>query len=300
MSGLLPPLLALALAPLLPAIIARVKAFFAGRKGPPLLQTYFDLARLLQKGAVYSRTTSWVFRLAPPAGLACALTALALVPFGGLPAPLPFAGDFLLLAGIFGLLRFLTVAAALDTGSSFEGMGASREVLIAVLAEVGFFLVLAGVVRQSGSLSLSKLAAGRPLALWATSTPLLALLLVALILLALAENSRMPVDDPNTHLELTMIHEVMILDHSGPDLAFILYGATLKLWTMGALILALLLPFHSGNPGLDLAAGLAGMAAFAVLIGVIESTTARLPMLRVPQFLALAAGLAALALLVGG
>ena len=288
---LLAPLFALAFAPLLLGVINRTKAVFAGRVGPPLLQLYYDLARLCRKGAVYSRTTSWVFRAGPVVGLAAVLTATMLVPCGGLPAPLAFTGDIVLLAALLGLTRFLTVIAALDTGSSFEGMGASREVTFALLAEPVLVLGLAALARRTRSLSLSTMFPDA-----APSTGIVVtLIVVALFVIVLAENSRIPVDDPNTHLELTMIHEVMVLDHSGPDFAFILYGAALKLWVLGALVVALALP-HSGNAWADTAAALGAMALLAVLIGVVESCMARLRLLRVPHLLAGAGGLVVLGL----
>ena len=290
--SLLVPVFALVFAPLLPGVINRTKAFFAGRVGPPVLQAYYDLARLLRKGAVYSRTTSWVFRAGPVVGLAAVLAATALVPFGGFSAPLAFAGDLVLLAYLFGLMRFFTVIAAMDTGSSFEGMGASREVTFALLAEPALFLGLAAIARMTGSLSLSTMVPGA----WRSSGIVLALIAAALMVIVLAENSRIPVDDPNTHLELTMIHEVMVLDHSGPDFAFILYGAALKLWVLGALVAGIAVP-HSGNLWVDTSAALAAMFGLAVLVGVVESCMARLRLVRVPRLLAGAGVLAALALL---
>ena len=160
-------LLALVLSPLLPGIINRTKALFAGRCGGPLLQTYFDLWKLLRKGAVYSRTTTWIFRAGPMLGLAAALTAAMLVPLGNFPALIAFPADFLLFAGLLGLMRFFTVLAALDTGSSFEGMGASREVFFSALAEPALLVALATLARQADSFSLSTMlgqVSGRSLA----------------------------------------------------------------------------------------------------------------------------------------
>src|SRR5512137_1097673 len=154
-NTLLPPLLALLLSPLLLGVINRTKALFAGRKGQPLLQGYFDLWKLLHKGAVYSRTTSWVFRAGPIVGLAAVGVATTLVPLGGVPALVAFPGDLVLLAGLLGLMRFFTVIAALDTGSAFEGMGASREVQFSALAEPALLLALAAIARASGRFSLS-------------------------------------------------------------------------------------------------------------------------------------------------
>jgi formate hydrogenlyase subunit 4 len=290
-------LLALVFAPLLFGIINRTKAFFAGRRGQPLFQTYHDLWKLLRKGAVYSRTTTWVFRAGPIVGLAAVVMAITLVPFGNAPALVAFPGDLVLFAYLLGLMRFFTVIAALDTGSSFEGMGASREVQFSALAEPALFLGLAATARRIGSISLSGIFEKISPDTWQTAGLALALVAVALFVVLLCENARIPVDDPNTHLELTMIHEVMVLDHGGPDLAFILYGASLKLWALGALLIGIVVPIHSGNGWLDAAAFLGGMLALAVVVGIVESTMARLRLVRVPQLLVGAGVFAALALI---
>ena len=292
------PLLALVLSPLLLGVINRTKAFFAGRRGAPLLQPYHDLLKLLRKGAVYSTTTTWIFRAGPLVGLAAALTSLLLVPLGGLGAPLAFSGDFVVLASLLGLLRFFTVLAALDTGSSFEGMGASREVQFSALAEPALLLALAAAARQSGSLSLSGMVKGLDVEAWLRDGPALALVAGSLFLVFLTENARIPVDDPNTHLELTMIHEVMVLDHGGPDLAFILYASALKLWILGAVLVGIAVPARSGSPWVAGAAAVGGLCFLAVLVGIIESSMARLRLVRVPQLLAAASVLSAVALMV--
>src|SRR5579862_1948923 len=263
--SLLPPLCALVLAPLLPAVINRTKAFIAGRRGPPLLQPYRDVLKALRRGAVYGDVTSWVFRLGPVAYLAVLLAALLVVPLGGIAAPLDFGGDLIVLVGLFAVGRFATMLAALDTGSSFEGMGASREAHFAVLAEPALLLALAALARASGALSLSGIYGALDAARWLAVLPGLALVAMTLLVLELVENSRIPVDDPTTHLELTMIHEVMVLDHTGPDLAMIQYGAALKLWLLGALFVGLAVPVRTGNPWLDGAAALAGMAGLALV-----------------------------------
>lgn len=288
-------LLGLLLAPLLAGVINRVKAFFAGRRGRPLLQLYWDLARLVRKHMVLSRTTTPVFLLGPALSLASLVTCLTLVPLGG-PSLLFFPGDLLVLLGLLALVRFATVLAAMDTGSSFEGMGASREVAIGALAEPGMFLALAVLVVQTRSVSLSEMWAQRSLDLWSDSGMVLVLVGVALFLLLLSESCRIPVDDPNTHLELTMIHEVMVLDHSGPALAAIEYASSLKMWIVAALISSLLFPFHTGSALLDLGGGLVVVFLVALGVGLVESTSARLSMLRVPQFVGLSSALSLLAL----
>lgn len=275
----------LVLPPLLLGVIGRVKARVAGRQGPPLQQPWRDLVRLVGKGAVYSRTTTWVFRAGPVVGLAAVLAAGLLMPLGAPSATVVFAGDFALLAYLLGLARFVTVLAALDTGSSFEGMGAAREVTFSALAEPALFLGLISLVRSTGGLDLTHLLGDGLAAAWRSDGPSLLLVALSIFVVALAENARIPVDDPTTHLELTMIHEVMVLDHSGPDLAMIQYGAALKLYLFGALVVKVALGARFADPAAAFAAFLAGQLAFAVAIGVVESTMARLRLVRVPQLL---------------
>lgn len=296
LESTLPLVLAAALAPMLQSVITRTKAAVAGRQGPPLLQPYSDLWKLVRKGAVYSSTTTWVFRMGPVVGLASLLCAAALIPFGNFPALTAFPGDFVMLAYLMAAARFFTVLAALDTGSSFEGMGASREVTFSAIAEPALFLALAALVQETGHLSLSPVLASISSGTWMHAAPMLSLTLAALIIVFLAENARIPVDDPTTHLELTMIHEVMVLDHSGPDLAMIEYGAALKLWLFGTIVVGVAVPWHSGNRWIDAGVALAGMLSLGIATGVIESSMARLRLVRVPQLLLAAIVLAALGL----
>jgi formate hydrogenlyase subunit 4 len=279
------PLSAWLIAPFLSGVINRIKALFAGRRGQPLLQGYYDLAKLLRKEAVYSRTTTPVFRVAPALILAAMLLATCLIPWGSRPAPLAFTGDFILLAYLLGTVRFATVLAALDTGSSFEGMGASREVQFAALAEPTFFLGMLLLAMQSGTAGLSDMAAAIDITAWRSAPATLFLLACAWMVLLLAENARIPVDDPNTHLELTMIHEVMILDCSGPDLGMVQYAAALKLWLFSALITNLTMPLRPENAWLQMALFVGGTLLVAVVVGVIESVMARLRLLLVPKLL---------------
>lgn len=290
-----PPFCALLLAPLLLGIINRTKAMIAGRRGPPLFQPYWDIRKYLRRGAVYGDVTSWVFRLGPVINLAALVAALLITPFGGIGSPVSFSGDLIVLAGLFALGRFAIVLSALDTGSSFEGMGASREVHFAALAEPAFLLALATLARVTGSFSLTLIYQGLTVAIWLGALPALALVAVTLLVLALVENTRIPVDDPTTHLELTMIHEVMGLDHSGPDLAYIHYGAALKLWVFGLLLVGLAVPVRSGNLWIDGVATLLGMALLAGVIGMIELAMARYRLSNVPQFIVGAATLSAVA-----
>ena len=283
----------LAVPPAMLGVIAKTKAKFAGRVGPPVLQPYHDIAKLLRKGSVFSRTTTWVFRAGPVVGLGATLIAAALVPIGDGAAVVAFDGDFLVLAYLLGLARFFTMAAALDTGSSFEGMGAAREATFACLAEPAFVMGLLAIARATGALSLSSFLGPSIAAHWPHAAPSFVLVAAGLFVVMLAENCRIPVDDPNTHLELTMIHEVMVLDHGGPALGFILYGAALKLFVFAALLVRLVVPITAPSWAAWLALA-GGCFAISVAIGVVESTVARLRLSHVPAFLLAACLLCAL------
>lgn len=288
--------LLLAVPPLLPGVIGRTKAWLAGRKGPPLLQSYRDVWKLLRKGAVYSGTTTGIFRAGPIVSLAAALAAGFVVPLASNSSPLGFAGDVIAFAYLLGLGRFFTMAAALDTGSSFEGMGASREAAFSAFAEPALFLSLAIVCLPAGSPTFGIAFGTLPWETWGVSHPTFLAAALSLFAVTLSENSRIPVDDPNTHLELTMVHEVMVLDHGGPDFAFVLYGSAVKLFVIGAVLVHVLLPIPADGGWLGVALFLGGEIALAVAVGVVESVTARLRLPRVPQFLVGAAVLAVIGL----
>ena len=294
-------LLALLLAPLAAGIVNRVKAKFSGRHGKPLLQLYYDVFKLLRKGEVTGDGTTWVFSAGPVVALVSALLALALIPLGGAASPFAFQGDFILCAYLLGMGRFATILAALDTGSAFEGMGASREALFGALTEPVLFLVLLALITTAESmgvdreLSLSTLFNNFAPQAWTNGRPELVMLVFVMGVLLLVENCRIPVDDPNTHLELTMIHEVMVLDHSGPNLAFIQYGAALKLWLFSALLTGLLLPAMPLWAHTPLS--LCGIFLMACAVGVVESVMARLRMHVVPALIGLAGSVAAFVLI---
>ena len=283
--------------PLLLGVINRTKATVAGRTGAPLLQPYHDLFRLLRKGSVFSRSTTWIFRAGPIVTLAATLSAALLIPLGNHPPPLSFNGDMILFVYLLALGRFFTASAALDTGSSFEGMGAAREVTFSCLAEPVICIALLVLARLSGSLSLSGILTHSSLALWMNSGAALVLLVAGLFFVLLSENCRIPFDDPTTHLELTMIHEVLVLDHSGPALGMILYGAALKLYILGALFLHVLLPLRVASPLLDWLVFVGSMILLAVIIGMVESGMARYRLVRIPQLLLAACVLSAFAMM---
>ncbi len=281
----------LLLAPLVPGIINKVKAWVAGRRGPPVLQLYFDLARLWRKGVVLSTAVSPMHIAGVAVAWMAIVCAAMLLPAGPAGAPFAFRGDALLFVYLLALARFCTACAALDTGSAFEGMGAAREVSYAVIGEAAIITALLSLSLQSGSLSLTTMltpAAGAGAALIAAG----------LFTVLLAENCRVPFDDPNTHLELTMIHEVMVLDHSGPPLAAILHGASVKLLIYSTLLAQAVFPI--GNLPPLAAAGVLGGCVIMVAIGVglIESLLARLAFRRVPLLLTTSFLLCLFALLV--
>lgn len=278
-------LIMLALPPLLLGVINKVKSWFGGRVGPPVLQTYFDIMKLLRKGMVFGATTTWIFRAGPIVTLASVTMAGLFVPIGALDSPIAFSGDLIFFAYLLGLARFFTTSAALDTGSAFEGMGAAREVTFATLTEPALFFALLVLARISGSLTLSDMLHGAGSGYSHAGTAPLVLVAVGLFTILLAEACRIPVDDPNTHLELTMIHEVMVLDHSGGLLGIILYSAAIKMFILGAVLLHVIAPIRPASLPLDLLLFIFEIIGLAAVVGVVESVMARLRMKHVPHLL---------------
>ncbi|MDD5505112.1 MAG: NADH-quinone oxidoreductase subunit H [Candidatus Omnitrophica bacterium] len=289
--------LSLIISPLLFGVINRTKAFFAGRRGAPLLQLYYDLFKLLRKSAVYSDTITPVFVFAPIISLGAVITSLLIVPFAGYRPLVSFEGDLVLFIYLLALARFFIVIAALDTGSSFEGMGASREAQFAVFAEPAFFLSLVALSRAAGQMSVSGIFSSSVTSMWSSYGPMVFLVLGSLFIVFLAENSRIPVDDPNTHLELTMIHEVMVLDHSGVDLAFLFYSAAIKFWLFGSLIIGVFFGPRNFGWGIDCIIFIVSMMVLACITGIVESIFARLRLLKVPHFLIVALALSVVAVI---
>lgn len=290
--------LILIVSPFLFGVINRTKAFFAGRKGAPLFQLYYDIVKLLRKSAVYSTSTTWVFIAGPIVSLSAVIIASFIIPFAGHSSIISFDGDLVLFFYLLGLARFFTCLAALDTGSSFEGMGASREVQFAVFSEPALFMSLAALARLTGKSSLTDIFGSSQIHSWVSYGPLLCLVLAALFIVFLAENSRIPVDDPNTHLELTMVHEVMVLDHGGVDFAHILYGAAIKFWVLGSLLTGIIFKESSYGWGVDAIIFIVLMVLLAVIVGIVESTMARLRLLKVPHFLLVALSLSLVAFII--
>lgn len=288
--------LSLALCPLLPGIINKVKAFFAGRRGPHVLQLYYDMAKLLRKESVYSSTSCGFVRLAPLCGLAATFCAMLFLPYAFCNSPLAFGGDVLLFLYFLGFARVTTVLGALDTGSSFEGMGASREVHFSALAEAVLLCIVVFFIMLTGSISLSGMLNSMGLAAWTVSGTSLLPVGAAIFIVMLSECCRVPFDDPETHLELTMIHEAMILDNGGPDLALIHYGAALKLWLLASFFVTAVMPFGVFSVLSSIPLYFGAVFATAVAIGVVESAMARFRFLKVPQMLMTALCLAVIAI----
>jgi formate hydrogenlyase subunit 4 len=263
-------------------IILRTKSITAGRKGPGIMQPVKDVIRLFRKGSVYSETTSVIFRLAPVVSFTSVLMACLVIPFGPFKGIVNFNGDFIFFAYILALGKFFSIIGAMDTGSSFEGMGASREALFSMFTEPAFFILIGSFALLTGYTSFYDIFTSLHLGSSITYT-LGALAAFVLLMIAMIENSRMPVDDPKTHLELTMVHEVMILDNSGFDLGLILttgylrfamYGAIISGFFIGGLPVAVALPLF-----------LAIQFLFAVSVGLIESFMARFRMSHNAQFI---------------
>ncbi|MCE7700251.1 MAG: NADH-quinone oxidoreductase subunit H [Methanobacterium paludis] len=263
-------------------IVVRTKSIASGRKGPGILQPMKDVFRLWKKGSVYSKTTSFIFRIAPTAYIASALMAILMVPHGSYPGFISFNGDFVMFAYTLAFGKFLLIVSALDTGSSFEGMGASREALFSMLMEPALFILMGSFALFTGQTSFqgifSMLHFGSNV-----SYMLGVLATVVFVMMAMLENSRMPYDDPKAHLELTMVHEVMVLDNSGFDLGLIQYTTHLKFAMYGALIANLFI----GQIPLELSIPLFFVIqiAFAIIVGLIESFRARHRMGHNPQFI---------------
>jgi formate hydrogenlyase subunit 4 len=291
----------LLLAPLLHGFVKKMKAAFQIRQGPPLLQPYRDLAKRLRKEPVRSATASWVFVAGPRVYFASAVAATTLVPTLVARPPLERAGGILLLVGLLALGRFALATAALDTGSPFGGMGASREMTVGALAEPALLLALFAAGLSAGSLNLGEIAR-RTGERGVSMHPSELLAAAALLIVLLAEAGRVPVDNPATHLELTMIHEAMVLEYSGPDLALVEWASAVKELVLMTLLVNLFLPLGVAASATPAALGVAALllaakiVALAVLVVLIETTNAKLRFFRVPELMAASLGLGFLAL----
>ncbi len=277
-------------------IVNKTKAIWTGRRGAPVWQPYVDFFRLMRKNEVTSRTTSFIFDISGALSLAAILAAAMLIPFGQYHALISFRGDFVLFLYLMGLAKFVAVLAALDTGSAFEGMGASREMSFTTFLEPAFFLVVASLIYISGAGTLSELISMHTVKLssqW--SLMISALTVIALFIMLLVEGSRVPFDDPTTHLELTMVHEVMVLDHSGPNFGFMLYANALKMTLFASLIAYFLIPWNMGIAAVT-ALYIGIMVVQATFLGMVESILPRVRMTRNPELVFVPLSVALLAL----
>lgn len=294
--------LVVGLAPLLIGWVRRVKAYVYGRRGPSLVQPYRDLVRLLLKDALIPENASWIYRTAPYVVFAAIWVAAALIPTFAAGLIFHWAADLIAIVGLFGLARFALAVASMDVGTSFGGIGSSREMLIASLAEPALLMIVFTISLFAGSTQLASVV-GFVLAGEFGLRASMGLALVAVAIVAIAENARVPVDNPATHLELTMVHEAMVLEYSGRHLAMIEAAAAVKLLAWLSLIAAIFLPFGMAA---DPAAGIAAMAVglfswlvklfvLATLLGLLETAVAKMRVFRVPEFLGGAFALGVLA-----
>lgn len=289
--GLGQVLLALALAPLLNGVIKQFKARIQTRRGPSLLQPYYDLAKWLSKESVESEYASWVFRVTPSIVLAAVVLALAAVPVLTVRPVLGWAADAIVVVALLALGRFWLALAGLDTGSNFGGMGSSREVTFAALIEPALLVVLFATALRTGGTNLGQMSQHLANAGLAALTPAHLLAGAALLIVVIAETGRVPVDNPDTHLELTMVHEGMLLEYAGRPLGLLVYGALLKQALMLTLLANLFLPWGiaaEATPAalaLALGAYVVKLTGLGALLAVIESASAKLRIFRVPDLL---------------
>ena len=293
----------LAAAPLLAGYVRKLKALLVGRRGAPLLQPYRDLARLLRKEVVLAESASWLFRVAPYIVFAATWVAAALVPTFATGLLFSYAADMIAIVALLGSARFMLALAGLDVGTSFGGIGSSREMMIASLAEPAMLMVVFTLSLLAGSTQLSTIAAfmqGPGVGLRVS----LAMALVALVMVAIAENARIPVDNPATHLELTMVHEAMILEYSGRHLALIELASFIKLLLYMSVIGCVFAPWGIAVAGQGFAAYVTGLAVYAgklagagLLLAVFETAIAKMRVFRVSDFLGAAFMLGVLATL---
>jgi formate hydrogenlyase subunit 4 len=296
-------LLVVLLAPLLTGFVRKVKARLLRRRGPPLLQPYRDLIRLARKEAVVAHSASWLFRLVPYLVFATTWVAAALIPTFATGLLFSWSADLIAIIALLGSARFFLALAGMDVGTSFGGIGSSREAMFATLAEPAMIMIVFTLALVAGSTQLSTVAS------FMTSPAVglrvsLGMALFALVIVALVENGRIPVDNPATHLELTMVHEAMVLEYSGRHLALIELASWLKLLLYVSLISCVFAPWGLAHPGKGLGAHAIGVVAYVgklaiagVLLALFESTIAKMRVFRVPDFIGVALMLGFLAVL---
>lgn len=284
-------LMAMLLAPLMPGITNRVKAWFAGRRGPPLLQLYYDFAKSMKKGENTNETTTFVFNFGPVLSLAITILTLSMMPGGNTPSWLGFKGDIIMLVFLLLLSRYAQVLSALDTGSALCSMGASRKAQYAVLLEPTMLLIIGVLAAGSGSVTLQNIFVTDKY--HNSGSTIMAIMSMAIIFLV--ENGRIPYDDPDTLQELTMVQKSIVLEHNGPDLAIAGYASSLKLWLMGMMIVLVACPYLTSIPIYFFMPWLLlGMLIVSIVTGVLESIMARFSFIDIPQYMLMAMGCALL------
>ncbi|AEH06327.1 respiratory chain complex I subunit 1 family protein [Methanothermococcus okinawensis] len=291
-------IITISLAPLFLAIIDKIKALSVGKKGPSLFIKYYDLVRFLKKGLVYSKNTTWIFRFAPLIIIAVYLIALLFFPIAGETPIISFSYDFIVVVYLFALSRFFLLLSSLNTASSFEGMGASREAFMSFLAEGSLFMTFILAVKLTGAPSLMGILGNvGAQVLWHQAGIFAILSIIVMFMILIVENARKPIDDPDTHLELTMIHEVMILDNSGPDLGLMELGTFLKFIFFGGILSRLIFPVAFNIGALNYLVFIAGLLVVSFAVGIIESIGVRYKIPKNTTFLMTSFAIATLALI---
>lgn len=297
LQGIISVIIILGFAPLFAGFVNKLKAILTGRIGAPIIQPYFELRKLFRKETINSITSSFISRISPLLNFVSLIVAAAVLPVGFWKPLISFNGDIILFAYILGLSRFFQILAAMDIGSSFEGMGASREATFALFAEPIFFFTIGSISFLSGFTSLFDIY--HSIELNNISYEVFILICsISVFMLAVTECSRMPVDDPNTHLELTMIHEVMILDNSGLDLFFYQYSSYIKLFIYAVLEISFFYPFSQQSYFLGIIIFVVGSFILSCALAVVETITARYRMKNIPQYLLFATAIGILNLLI--
>jgi formate hydrogenlyase subunit 4 len=297
LQGLISIFVIIGIAPLFVGFINKQKAILTGRIGAPVLQPYFDLQRLFKKETISAKSSSFISQISPLINFIVVIIAAAMLPIGYWKPLISFNGDIILFAYTLGLARFFQILAAMDIGSSFEGMGASREATFALFAEPIFFFTLGSVAFISGLTSIYDIYHSIRL----DNISYIVFIIICSIsafILAITECSRMPVDDPNTHLELTMIHEVMILDNSGLDLFLYLYSSHIKLFIYAILEISFFYPFSAKSYLLGIVIFIVGSIILTLTLAIVETITSRFKMKNIPQYLLFATAIGILNLLI--
>lgn len=297
LQGIISIVVILGLSPLFAGLVNKQKAILTGRIGAPILQPYFELQKIFKKETINATSSSFISRISPLINLVTLVIAAAMLPVGFWKPLISFSGDIILFAYILGLARFFQILAAMDIGSSFEGMGAAREATFALFAEPIFFFTIGSISFISGFTSLFDIYHSIELTNISYGVFII-ICSISVFMLAVSECSRMPVDDPNTHLELTMIHEVMILDNSGIDLFLYQYSSYIKLFIYAILEISFFYPFSQQSYLLGILIFITGSAALTFVLGVVETIISRSKMKNIPQYLLFATAIGILNLLI--